>query len=82
MRYKLYQTGPDNHSTYAECWGSGAKSNGRLVAEADTLAGLIRATDMGHSNWTIRDTHRREWISPSEFRLRKCVCKAIPEREA
>jgi hypothetical protein len=34
MRYKLYVQGPDNNSTYAECWGSTATSPGRLVREA------------------------------------------------
>lgn len=54
-RYTLYQTGPDNRSTYAECWGSGSTSDGRKVAESNTLAGLIDAVSaMDHDNWWIR----------------------------
>jgi hypothetical protein len=83
MRYKLYVQGPDNNSTYAECWGSTATSPGRLVREASRLADLIEAADgLGHSNWSVRDGHRREWMSPEEFWARKAVAKATAaERE-
>lgn len=65
MRLKLYKQGPDNCSTYPECWGSTATSPGRLVKEAARLVDLIEAADaMGHSNWVIRDHHRRRWIGP------------------
>jgi hypothetical protein len=53
-RFTLYQTGPDNRSTYAECWGQ-ATSPGRKVAEASTLLGLLAAVDgIGHDNWWVR----------------------------
>ena len=54
-RYTLYQTGPDNRSTYAECWGQASTSRGREIASASTLIGLLDAADdMGHDNWWIR----------------------------
>lgn len=56
-RYILYQTGPDNYSTYAECWGSTSTSRGRMVASASTLVGLMDAVDqfdqLDHDNWWI-----------------------------
>jgi hypothetical protein len=53
-RYTLYQTGPDNSSTYAECWGSTRTSRGRVVASASTLVGLMDAVDQfDHDNWSI-----------------------------
>lgn len=53
-RYTLYQTGPDNRSTYAECWGSTRTSRGRVVAESATLVGLMDAVDrFDHDNWWI-----------------------------
>jgi len=81
MRYKLYATGPDNHSTYADCFGPQG-GPGRLIAEASKLAYLIPSADgMGHRNWHIRDAHRREWISSERFWLRGCVRAAKPKRE-
>ena len=54
-RYTLYQTGPDNSSTYAECWGSERASLGREVASAPTIVGLMDAVDrLSHDNWFIR----------------------------
>ena len=54
MRYTLYQTGPDNNSTYAECWGSTSTSRGREVASSSTLVGLMDAVDkLDHDNWSI-----------------------------
>lgn len=52
--YILYQTGPNNTSTYAECWGSTRTSRGRKVASAPTLVGLSPAVDkFDHDNWSI-----------------------------
>jgi hypothetical protein len=52
--YVLYQQGPDNRSTYPECWGSTATSRGRVIATADTLAGLADAVRrLGHDNFTV-----------------------------
>lgn len=49
-RYVLLEQGPDDRSTYAECWGSTRTSRGRLVAEASTLVGLLSFVDkMTHS---------------------------------
>jgi hypothetical protein len=82
MRYKLYATGPDNHSTFADCFGPNG-GPGRLIAEAAKLAYLVPAADsIGHRNWHIRDAHRREWISPADFQERKCVQAAKPPRDA
>lgn len=68
MRLRLYKQGPDNRSTYPECWGSTATSPGRLVKEADKLTELIEDADrLGHSNWSVRDHHKRRWLSPQEF---------------
>jgi hypothetical protein len=74
MRYQLLAQGPDNRSTYAECWGSTATSDGRLVTAAARLADLVETADgMGHTNWLIRDSHRRQWIPPEEFWRRPAV---------
>jgi hypothetical protein len=52
--YILYQRGPDNRSTYPECWGSTATSRGRVIATADTLDGLADAVRrLGHDNFCI-----------------------------
>jgi hypothetical protein len=52
--YILYQRGPDNRSTYPECWGSTATSRGRVIATADTLDGLAEAVQrLGHDNFSI-----------------------------
>jgi hypothetical protein len=52
--YILYQRGPDNRSTYPECWGSTATSRGRVIATADTLDGLAEAVRrLGHDNFCI-----------------------------
>lgn len=40
--YYLYRQGPDDNSTYAECWGMNA-SRGRLLATAYTAEGIRRA---------------------------------------
>jgi hypothetical protein len=83
-RYTLYQTGPDNHSTYAECWGSTSTSPGRKVAESDTLAGLIDAVDsMGHDNWWIRGPGGRNVAGTrEEFRNLPSVKKALAATDA
>lgn len=53
-RYTLYETGPDNYSTYAECWGSTRTSRGREVASAGRLVDLLDAVDrMKHDNWSL-----------------------------
>jgi hypothetical protein len=81
MRYKLYEQGPDDKSTYAECWGSTATSDGRLVAESSRLSDLAEAANsMSHSNWLIRDSHKRVWINPREFWSRPAV-KAMGKAE-
>lgn len=81
-RYTLHAQGPDNRSTYAECWGADRTSHGREIATATRLAHLIRHADgMGHENWIIRDAHRRESISPREFWSRACVIAALAAAE-
>ncbi len=80
-RYTLFQTGPDDTSTYAECWGATGNSPGREIASADTLAGLIDAVDsLGHDNFWIRGVRgrnvagsRRDFrrLSPVQRELRR-----------
>lgn len=71
--YILYQTGPNNYSTYAECWGTGT-NRGRMVASAPTLVGLMDAVDqLNHDNWwicgpggrSIADSRREYYALPS-----------------
>ena len=53
-RYTLYQTGPDDRSTYPECYGQTRTSRGREIASASTLIGLLDAVrQTNHDNWTI-----------------------------
>ncbi len=55
MTYTLYQLGPDDRSTYPECWGSHAASPGHKIAEAKTLAALVDAVSaLSHDNWSLR----------------------------
>lgn len=44
-RYRLLEQGPDDSSTYAECWGAYPQSPGRLIASAMTLQGKARLAD-------------------------------------
>ncbi len=51
--FTLYKMGPDNRSTYPECWGAG-NGPGRKVAEALTLRELASAIEaLGHDNWAV-----------------------------
>jgi hypothetical protein len=78
MRYTLYLCGPDNHSTYSECWGANASSLGRELAESGSLARLVSAAGaIRHENWLIRDHHRGNTISPGEFWKRPVVISAL-----
>lgn len=56
-KYRLYQTGPDNRSTYAECWGANPASKGTLIREAGHLADFLEIilgrNGLGHDNWWI-----------------------------
>jgi hypothetical protein len=53
-RYRLLEKGPDDKSTYSECWGSTATSNGREIASGEKLLDLLDAVDkMNHDNWSI-----------------------------
>jgi hypothetical protein len=80
MRYRLLQQGPDDRSTYAECWGSTATSDGRLVAEAKRLVDLVEpASKMGHSNWSVHDTHLRVYVRPEEFWRRPSVAAFVKQ---
>jgi len=52
--YTLYETGPDNLSTYYECWGSTRTSLGRVLASSPKLIGLLDVVDrLQHDNWSI-----------------------------
>lgn len=73
MKFQLYKQGPDNRSTYPECFGNGS-SDGRLVAEADTLAGLLDAANgLGHSNWSVKAG--KKYYRPEEFFASRSVRK-------
>lgn len=85
MRYTLLECGPDNNSTYAECWGSTRTSPGREIASASTLVGLMDAVDaLGHDNWSIRGPGGRHvagsrqdyYRLPSVAKALKSVAKA------
>ena len=77
MRYQLLKQGPDNLSTYAECFGPRPASRGRLVAEGGRLSDLIEAADeeSHHSNWCVYDSHRDEEMTPSEYFARPAIAK-------
>ena len=79
MRYTLLQTGPDNASTYGECWGSRPTHGGRPIAAAHTLVGLLDHVDkLDHDNWWIRGPGgRMEACSRKEYYARPVVQKAI-----
>lgn len=80
-RYTLHENGPDDHSTYAHCFGPNA-GLGAITAQADRLADLAPVVDdLSHSNWSVRDRHRHATICPGEFWARKCVRKARPAVE-
>ena len=69
MRYKLYEQGPDNHSTYQDCWGATATSPGRLLAEGARLDDLAHAVP-DHENWSVR-TGPGRYLTPTEYRRRR-----------
>jgi hypothetical protein len=80
MRYTLLVLGPDNRSTYSECWGATATSDGRPVATAARLADLAEpAGKLGHTNWAVRDGRR--YITPEEFWQRPAVAAVVAARE-
>lgn len=70
--YTLYTQGPDNRSTYAECWGSTASSPGREVCTgtADEVENALHV--LGHRNVVIRQHARRgmaaRWLDDRAFR--------------
>ncbi len=77
--YRLLEQGPDNHSTWGECWGKNAESPGRLIRTSSTLFGLADAVEkMGHDNWTIYGPGGRyEAGSRKEYWARPVVAKAL-----
>lgn len=67
-RYRLLAQGPDNSSTYPECWGNQATSDGRLLRSAKKLALLAKTAKLlTHDNWCIQDTQTGIWISSRGF---------------
>ncbi len=79
MRYTLLELGPDERSTYPECWGAGATSDGREIAAADRLVELIPAVSaMPHDNWWLRGPKgRRVAGSRKEFRALPTVAREL-----
>lgn len=58
-RFTVLTQGPDNNSTYAECWGAAATSRGQHYADVPSLRALVEAIhDLGHANYTVRDRLR------------------------
>jgi hypothetical protein len=82
MRYVLYEQGPNNRDTYAECWGTQATSPGRPRASSERLVEMIpHVNDLEHRNWIIWDRYRREIIDYRDFWKRPAVKRAIPPAE-
>jgi hypothetical protein len=55
-RFTVLVQGPDNNSTYSECWGSNSSSRGRHLADCASLSALIETIhDLAHTNYTVRD---------------------------
>lgn len=79
--YVLYETGPDNRSTYAECWGIASTSRGRERAAASRLADLVSAVDdVGHDNFWIRGPGGRNVAgSRREFRALPSVARRLAQ---
>ena len=78
MRYVLRIQGPDNSSTYPECWGS--QPRGREVARSDRLVDLIDAvSDLGHD--TVCLANRLIAQDREEFFALPAVKKAIKQKE-
>lgn len=69
--YTLYAQGPDNMSTYAECFGpNGGK--GRYICSGDASIIDTALLELGHSNCAIlrhaRQGVRAAWLTRNEFR--------------
>lgn len=69
-RFTIIEQGPDDYSTYAECWGSPAnRKRGKLVADCDNFDDVVEVIhDLGHTNYTIRDRHRHVTFSGPALR--------------
>ncbi len=81
--YTLFQTGPDNRSTYPECWGSTSTSPGRQLAVSSTLAGLIDAVSaIEHDNFWVRGPGGKNVAgSRKDFFALPSVAKCLAEKE-
>jgi hypothetical protein len=79
--FKLYQQGPDNRSTYAECFGPNS-GPGRKIAEASRLVGLIDAIEgIGHDNFAVYGPGGRcEAGGRCEFFTRPTVAAEVARR--
>jgi len=66
-RYRILEQGPDNNSTYAECWGGNPASDGSFVADCDTFDEVREVIhELGHQNYTIRDRRQhRTFVGPA-----------------
>lgn len=52
--FRLLAQGPDDNSTYSECFGSTATSDGRLIGSFHYLKTAIeQAMKIGHNNFVI-----------------------------
>jgi len=78
-RYVLYETGPDNRSACAECWGSARTSRGRALASGERVSDLAAAVDaLDHDNWWVRGPGGRTVASSrSEFYAIPSCARAI-----
>ena len=58
--YVLFSLGPDDYSTYDECWGALATSDGVEIKRSSDLRGLLRyVDDFTHDNFWVRGPGRR-----------------------
>ena len=72
--YSLFAQGPDNHSTYAECWGSTAASPGRLIVTGTATEISAALEEIGHKNVANRLNRRKgvqsRWLTVEDFRAK------------
>ena len=79
--FTLYEQGPDNSATWAECSGRDA-GPGRQVASSSRLASLIDAVEnIGHDNFAIYGPGgRHEAGGRREFFARPTVAAELARR--
>jgi len=81
--FRLYEQGPDNFSTYAECFGRDG-GPGRLIATGERLVDLIDTVQsMAHDNLAVYGPGGRcEAMGSRAFFARPTVAAEQRRREA